>query len=63
MAPRERDFGEDKSRNHAAHRTPISSVSLADAEGTVASSSKINEPFRRPWDVERARYENGAFRA
>lgn len=24
------------------------------AEGTVASSSKINEPFRRPWDVERA---------
>lgn len=26
---------------------PISSVSFADAEGTVASSSKINEPFRR----------------
>lgn len=26
---------------------PISSVSSADAKGTVASSSKINEPFRR----------------
>jgi len=47
-----RDFGATwhESRNHA----PTSSVRPADTEGTVASSSKINEPFRRPWDVERA---------
>lgn len=40
--------GKYKSQIHSVSNTPISSVSPADAEGTVASSSKINEPFRRP---------------
>jgi len=55
-----RDFGAISARRGTnrgiaeSRRAPTSSVRPTDTEGTVASSSKINEPFRRPWDVERA---------